>query len=226
MNSPVLPFAEKNFFLDEFHDKSCLFAVHAADAAAEANAQELVEVCSALLTNETRVLLLMEAGDNPGDRHVAEMVVDRLSRQLALTSSAQCASPIDLSQKTSENLRLAQIWSVLRTHPLFIGLWSSQVPSSFIFCVQQLAVRLKVHKLILLDPGGGVTLAGNRVSSMNGPVLGELLRQGEAEWAGLGDRRRLLETVRAVSSRRFRCAPSAVSRGSCSPMRGVEPYSL
>jgi amino-acid N-acetyltransferase len=33
---------------------------------------------------------------------------------------------------------------------------------------------------------------------MNGRVLGELLRQGEAEWAGLGDRRPLLETVRAV----------------------------
>ena len=33
---------------------------------------------------------------------------------------------------------------------------------------------------------------------MNGPVLGELLRQGEAEWAGLADRRPVLETVRAV----------------------------
>jgi amino-acid N-acetyltransferase len=64
--------------------------------------------------------------------------------------------------------------------------------------VQQLAVRLKVHKLILLDPAGGVSIGGNRVSFMNGPVLGELLRQGEAEWAGLRDRRRLLETIRAA----------------------------
>jgi N-acetylglutamate synthase-like GNAT family acetyltransferase len=33
---------------------------------------------------------------------------------------------------------------------------------------------------------------------MNGPVLSELLRQGEAEWAGLGDRRPLLEMIRAA----------------------------
>ena len=198
VNTSILPLAEKDFFLDEFHDTSFFFALHAADAATENDAQELVEVCSALLTNETRVLLLIEVGDNPRDRHGVEMVVDRLSKQLALKTAAHCVSPIDLSQKTSENLRLAEIWSVLRTYPLFVGLWSSQVPPSFISCVQQLAVRLKVHKLILLDPTGGVSMGGDRLSFMNGPVLGELLRQGEAEWTGLGDRRALLETVRAV----------------------------
>lgn len=198
VNTPRLLFAEKDFFLDEFHDTSCFFALHAADAATESAAQELVEVCSALLTNETRVLLLIEAGDNPRDRRGVEMVVDRLSKQLALKTAAHGVSPIDLSQKTSDNLRLAEIWSVLRAYPLFVGLWSSPAPASFISCVQQLAVRLKVHKLILLDPTGGVSIGGNPLSFMNGPVLGELLRRGEAEWAGLGDRRSLLETVRAV----------------------------
>src|SRR5262249_39034505 len=122
-----------------------------------------------------------------------EMLIDRLSKQLN-----HCASPIDLSQKMNVNMRLSQIWFVLRTYPLFVGLWSSRAPSSFISCVQQLAVRLKVYKLILLDPAGGVCIGGSRVSFMNGPVLGELLRNGEAEWAGLGDRRSLLQTVRAA----------------------------
>ena len=117
---------------------------------------------------------------------------------MALKTGAPCTSPVDLSQEMSEDLRLAQIWSVLRTYPLFVGLWSSQAPSSFISCVQQLAVRLKVYKLILVDPTGGVSTGGNRLSFMNCPVLGELLRPGEAEWAGLGDRRPILETVRAV----------------------------
>ena len=193
MNIPALPFVEKVFFLDEFHDTTFFFALHAADVAEETDMQELVEVCSALLTNETRVLLLIEVGGNPRDPDGVGMVVDQLSKQLA-----HRASPIDLSKKMSEDSRLAQIWSVLRAHPLFVGLWSSRTPSSFISCVQQLAVRLKVHKLILLDPAGGVSIGGNRVSFMNGPVLGELLRQGEAEWAGLRDRRRLLETVRAA----------------------------
>ena len=197
MNITVSLPAEKDFFLDEFHDTSFLFALHAADVATETNVQELVEVCSALLTNETRVLLLIGV-DNPHDRHRVEMVVDRLSKQLALTTAVPCASPVDLSEEMSEDSRLAQIWSVLRTQPLFVGLWSSQVPSSFISCVQQLAIRLKVYKLILLDPTGGISTGGSHLSFVNGAVLGEVLRQGEAEWAGLGDRRFVLETVRAV----------------------------
>jgi N-acetylglutamate synthase-like GNAT family acetyltransferase len=198
VNTPTLSPREKEFFLDEFHDTSFLIALHAADAATDTDWQELIEVCSALLTNETRVLLLIELGDTQRDRHEVEIVVDRLSKQLALNTAAPCASPVDLSQEVSEDLRLAQIWSVLRNYPLFVGLWSSQEPSSFISCVQRLAVRLKVYKLIVLDPSGGVSTGGNHLSFMNGPVLGELLRKGEAEWTGLGDRRPLLETVRAV----------------------------
>ena len=198
MDTPALPPDEKDFFLDEFHDTSFLFALRAADVATETGVQELLEVCSALLTNEARVLLLIEVGDNQRDRHGVEMVVDRLSKQLALKTAAPCAAPVDLSQEVSEDLHLAQIWSVLRAYPLFVGLWSSRPPSSFISCVQQLAVRLKVYKLIIVDPIGGVSTGGNRLSFMNGPVLGELLRQGEAEWAGLADRRPVLETVRAA----------------------------
>jgi hypothetical protein len=198
VSTPALPPAEKDFFLDEFHDTSVLFALRASDLATPTNMQELVEVCSALLKNEIRVLLLFGAGDNQRGRPGAEIVFDRLSKQLTLKTAALCASPIDLSQEVNEDLRLARIWSVLRTYPLFVGFWSSPVPSSFISCVQQLAVRLKVYKLILLDPVGGVSTGGNRISFMNGPVLGELLREGEAEWIGLGDRRPLLEAVRAV----------------------------
>jgi len=60
------------------------------------------------------------------------MVVDGLSKQRALKTAVPSASPVDLSEEISEDLRLAQIWSVLRTHPLFVGLWSSQLFSSFL----------------------------------------------------------------------------------------------
>jgi len=213
VDTPALPPDEKDFFLDEFHDTSFLFALRAADVATETGGQELVEVCSALLTNETRVLLMIGV-DNQSDRRRVKMVVDRLSKQLALKTAAPCASPVDLSEEMSADLRLAQIWSVLRTQPLFVGLWSSQVPSSFISCVQQLAIRLKVYKLILLDPNGGISTGGSHLSFVNGPVLGEVLRQGEAEWAGLGDRRPVLETVRAVLE-------GGVSSVSLCPIDGV-----
>src|SRR5215510_14793743 len=213
VETPALLPAEKDFFLDEFHDTSFLFALHAADAVTKTNVQELVKVCSALLTNETRVLLLIGV-DNQHDRHGLEMIIDRLSKQPALITAVPCASPVDLSEEMSEDSRLAQIWSVLRTQPLFVGLWSSQVPSSFISCVQQLAIRLKVYKLIILDPTGGLSTGGSHLSFVNGAVLGEVLRQGEAEWAGLGDRRPVLETVRAVFE-------GGVSSVSLCPIDGV-----
>ena len=53
------PPAEKNFFLDEFHETSLLFVLHAADLATAADMQELAEICRAMLTNETRVLPLI-----------------------------------------------------------------------------------------------------------------------------------------------------------------------
>ena len=196
MDTSALPPAEKDFFLDEFHDTSFLFALRTSDLVTETDLQELVEVCSTLLSNETRVLLLIGLDDNQRDRRRVEMLTNRLSKQPTLKTAAPCPCPVDLSEDTSEDLRLARIWSVLRTYPLFIGIWSS--PSSFTACVQQLAVRLKVYKLILLDPVGGVSTGSSHLSFMNGPVLGELLRQGEAEWTGLGDRRPLLETVRAA----------------------------
>lgn len=197
MSTPVLLSAEKDFFLDEFHDRSFFFALHAADLKTAVDMEELVEVCSALLKNESRVLLLIATGDNEANRDGSETAIDPLVEKLARSTAAPCPSPMDLSQEMNEDLRLAQIWSVLRAEPLFVGLWSSP-SSSFISAAQQLAVRLKVYKLILLDPAGGIVAGGNRISFMTCPVLGELLRQGEAEWTGLGDRRPVLETVQAV----------------------------
>jgi amino-acid N-acetyltransferase len=57
-----------------------------------------------------------------------------------------------------------------------------------------LAGRLKVHKLVLVDPEGGV---GDPVLSfLDESVLETLLGAGEAEWAGLGHRRPLIHTIR------------------------------
>jgi amino-acid N-acetyltransferase len=93
---------------------------------------------------------------------------------------------------------LAQIWTVLRASPLFVGLWPTNPAVSLMTCAQRAAVRLRVYKLILIDPAGSIATGGSRFSFMTGPVLRELLRPGEAEWAGLGDRRLLLETIRAT----------------------------
>src|SRR5206468_654019 len=60
-----------------------------------------------------------------------------------------------------------------------------------------LATALRIPKLVLVDPEGGL-LAGQprRLSFVDADVLDTLLRQGQAEWSGLGDRRALLVAVR------------------------------
>ncbi|MBI3797627.1 MAG: GNAT family N-acetyltransferase [Deltaproteobacteria bacterium] len=100
-----------------------------------------------------------------------------------------------MSTDAGEDELLEQIWTVLRTAPLFVGLWPANANVSLVACAQRIAVRFKVYKLVLIDAAGGITTNGSHLSFMNGPVLHELLRQGEAEWAGLGTRRLLLEAV-------------------------------
>jgi len=151
------------------------------------------EVSSSLLSNETRVLLLIETSGEGEHR-----LVEALCHRLACTVKTPLVPSAVLPVEVGEDLLLAQIWAVLRASPLFIGLWPANPEVSLVACAQRVAVRLKVHKLVLLDPAGGLTTSGRRLSFMNGPALHELLRQGEAEWAGLGARRPLLEAVRVA----------------------------
>jgi N-acetylglutamate synthase-like GNAT family acetyltransferase len=121
-----------------------------------------------------------------------------LYRLLTLGNRTKFPSPIELCADASEESLSAQVWSVLRTSPLFIGVWPANAEKSLLMCARQIAIRLKVYKLVLLDSEGGIYTGGSLMSFMNGPVLSELLRQGEAEWAGLGDRRALLEMIYAT----------------------------
>jgi amino-acid N-acetyltransferase len=81
--------------------------------------------------------------------------------------------------------------------------------------VTAIAVELRVPKVVLVDPDGGLVASGSRLSFVDGHVLDTLLREGEAEWTGLGERRRVLVAVdRAledgVESVNL-CAPSGVA---------------
>jgi len=192
MKNVTLSFAEKDFYLDEFHGKSLLFVGRAAEIKTTEEIEELREVCRALLKNETRVLILIETRNTKEEqRRVAA-----LHRLLTRGNRAKFPAPIELSADITEEALLTHVWSVLRTSPLFVGVWPAQTEQSLLTCAQWIATRLKVYKLVILDPVGGIDTGGSRISFMNGAVLTELLRQGEAEWTGLGHRRFVLETIR------------------------------
>jgi len=189
MNVQVSSLAEKDFYLDEFRGKSLLFALRAADLRSEAERNEAVEVLRTLLRNETKVVLLLETTDTVIERHAVKVLCHYLGTRTKISSF----SPIVMSPAAPEDALLEQIWTVLRAAPLFVGLWPGTAHCSLVTRAQRIAVRLKVHKLVLIDAAGGITTNGSQFSFMNGPVLHELLRQGEAEWAGLGGRRPLPE---------------------------------
>jgi amino-acid N-acetyltransferase len=64
---------------------------------------------------------------------------------------------------------------------------------------KEVACRLRVHKLVLLEPEGGLIGAdGKRISFMDEPTLEALLDAGEAEWTGLSQRIELVEAVRSA----------------------------
>jgi amino-acid N-acetyltransferase len=192
MSTSDSSFAEKDFYLDEFRGQSLLFALRAADLSSAVDREAAGEVFRTLLLNDIKVLFLIETSDTALERHS----VKALCKQLGVKAKIPSSSPVVLSASASDDELLEQIWTVLRAAPLFVGLWPINRNTSFVACTQRVAVRLKVYKLVLLDPAGGITTSGSQLSFMNGPVLRELLRQGEAEWAGLGTRRAVLEAVR------------------------------
>ncbi len=194
MKPDALPFAEKDFYLDEFHSKSILFVGSTDVLTSNEAIEEFGQVGRALVRNETRVVILLESSATREEqRRIAS-----LYRLLTLGNRSKLPPPVELAATTSEEGLLAQIWAVLRTSPLFVGVWPGNSETTLLTCTQRIASRLKVYKLVLLNAEGGIDVDGNTLSFMNGPVLSELLRQGEAEWSGLGQHRPLLEMIRAT----------------------------
>jgi amino-acid N-acetyltransferase len=94
---------------------------------------------------------------------------------------------------------LARIWNTLRSVPLFIGVGGFANRQALRMFAKEVACRLRVHKLVLLEPEGGLIGAdGKRLSFMDEATLEALLDAGEAEWTGLSGRLETVEAVRAA----------------------------
>jgi amino-acid N-acetyltransferase len=107
------------------------------------------------------------------------------------------AGAFDSSETTTE--LLSRIWETLRQVPLFIGVGSYADRQALHLFAKEVAGRLRVHKLVLLEPEGGLIGAdGKRISFMDEATLEALLDAGEAEWTGLATRLEAVGAVRAA----------------------------
>jgi len=214
-------FTEKEFYLDEFRGRTLLFAVH-HDGPPD-RLRELGEVARDLLRHDSRVLILLggNAGRGRGALRALERALATASRPGPPESSAgpaqvpmpfaaprlRAADPVgpvltlpasDVDRAKASDELLVAIWHVLRATPLLVGLLERGSSDQLAAFAQNVGARLRVHKLVIVDPGGGVCGAGatTPMSFMDEGVTEQLLHAGEAESAGLGARRPLLDAIR------------------------------
>jgi N-acetylglutamate synthase-like GNAT family acetyltransferase len=205
-------FDEKSFYLEEFRARTLCFAVSLSDCEHSGGFAALGKILRDLLANDSRLIVLI--GTNAGAEADTKVVAEtqRRLRPFVLSNRTAHLFPnhkgrrwlgaafVDLRGSRHvahpEGPSVGVIWNVLRNQPLFVGF----VESDRLFDVaQRLSVQLKLLKLVLVEAGGGVSVARRvRLSFMDGSLLDATLRRGEAEWAGVASRRRTLEAIRAA----------------------------
>jgi N-acetylglutamate synthase-like GNAT family acetyltransferase len=188
---PPAAFTEKEFYLDEFRGRTLLFAVH-HDGPPE-DLAEVGEVARDLTANDARALVLLggAAAADPAALAAVARPLGRAPRALAIPAETVDRPEVDRAL-------LRGLWRVVRAQPLFVGLCAGSAPERLAAFAGRLAARLRVHKLVIADPGGGVRGAGapRPLSFMDEAMVEQLLHAGEAEWVGLGSRRALLVAIR------------------------------
>ncbi len=207
---PDFSTAERDFYLKEFRGKSLLFALRAKDITAPRDRDVVQEVLRTLVLNETRVILLVETNASTPERRAVEGLHTQLSHALN-----GIPAPARLLPETDEDQRCLSILETLRTVPVFIGLWPAQARRPALQTAQQLASRLTVYKLVILDPQGGLTASGAPLSFLNGAHLEELRSHG-TRGEMPHQRHRQLETARfalegGVASVSL-CAPASLAK--------------
>ncbi|HYR95499.1 MAG TPA: GNAT family N-acetyltransferase [Candidatus Binatus sp.] len=190
-------FGEKEFYLEEFRGRSVLVAVSPAAAAARLELGPLAAAVRDLVLNDTRVLLWWPDLGAPAERRLRGAL--RRAKGLA-RRRAQPPMPFvrirDATFAEAVETVRAELWPTLRRERLCVLVAEGAGEQTFPRSASALAAALRIPKLVLLDPRGGLLAAApTRLSFVDTNVLETLLRQGEAEWSGLGDRRTLLVAV-------------------------------
>ncbi len=205
-------FDEQQFYLDEFRGHTVLLSLAARDLTREADYETLASILRPLLLNDTRVIVLVAAGD----RARSDTLLRRVQRRLGplvfrdetlplfpqrrhRAAAFMPLSPDALAHEASASALFGTMWAVLRRGPLFVGVVAGLGQDAAPAFAGRIAARLRVHKWVLIDAHGGVCGSdGAQLSFMNEAMLATLLRAGEAEWAGLAGRRAVFETVRSA----------------------------
>lgn len=200
-NAELAP--EKQFYLDEFRGRTLVVALAAEELAEkEPVLGSFVSVIEELLDNGTRLLVLLACDQPQSGVQFVRKISGRL-RSLptlfpAITGSRPQFQQIPPNAPSSADTGLlARAWLALREDRLFFLLAPNLSRAAFLQLATQLAGKLRVHKLVLVEPEGGIAdTKGETVPFMDAAMIDAVLEVGQAEWAGLGHRRAVFSAVR------------------------------
>ena len=189
---------EKSFYLDEFHEKTLLFAI-APGEGDEAGLAGFFTTARELIREDVRIVVVV------AEAETARRLEGRF-RRLAMASLSEPLFAegeggqrrtivVEASPPAPDLSSLMRLWSLLRAGPIAVVRLSEVSWIAMARYAVDLAARLKVHKLVLIDPEGGVG-SEQTLSFLDESVLATLLGAGQAEWAGVGHRRPLIEAIR------------------------------
>ncbi len=195
--------SEKQFYLEEFRGRTVVLAATAEELAeGEATNSVLASVIRELLDNNTRVLVLLSCDNaqnifqligSRGERR--NWVAPRASRIIDSHPLVQQLSPS--TGYTVDASLLIHAWLALRKEQLFFLLAAGASRTTLLELATDLAAKLRVHKLVLMEPEGGIAdPRGQTIPFMDAGMIDAVLEVGQAEWAGLGHRRAVFAAVR------------------------------
>ena len=214
------PFGEKDFYLEELRGRSVLVALAPRVVAERAPLDPLAATVAELMRNGTRVLVWWPAGRIGTERRLLK-AIERHARPRRKGKRRGDPSPVlavKLGNRATwdgEGLS-ALLWQRVRRRRLCILSVTGLVASAYPDHVTAMAIDLRVPKVVLVEPDGGLVASGSRLSFVDGLVLDTLLAPGRGRVdgprrtpgiargrrPGAGRGRRVGQPLRALGGRR------------------------
>lgn len=193
-----MAFTEKDFYLDEFHDRTLVLAADRRALQTATARRRLRAVVGELTAHGSRVIVVVgEARATRGvsPRRWLGLPLARARRPVGTPVSRRRGDTVTWRDDEQE-ASLIELWETIRIRPLCVVL--SEAPAVAPAC--RIAERLRVLKLVLLDKAGGLREPNSRrvLSFLDHPTLDVLLEAGEAEFHGLSHRRAMLGEIDRV----------------------------
>jgi N-acetylglutamate synthase-like GNAT family acetyltransferase len=192
---------EKEFYLDEFRQRTLVLALDRSAVARVGPRRRLASVVAELVQNRTRVVVVLGAesrADGAAVRRWLELPERLRARRSPLGGRAPQNDIVQWESGRHDD-PLGRVWQVLRGRDLCLVV-TGGTSLSVAGCI---ASRMRALKLVLMDTEGGLREkgGGTSLSYLDGPRLEVLLAAGEAESRGLGrDRDELTAIVEMLDA--------------------------